>query len=117
MKEAVLANLATSSSLVRSQIASLVSAIAAIEIPRGEWHELINILCTNANHTDPKIKLASIQTIGFICEEIQLEQLNSSLKSAIIVALTTTIDIWEGNGYPTTILASKALYHSISFAS
>lgn len=41
MKEAVLANLASPSSLVRSQIASLVSAIAAIEIPRGEWLELI----------------------------------------------------------------------------
>lgn len=52
MKEAVLANLASPSKPVRSQIASLVSAIAAIEIPRGEWLELISMLCTNATHTD-----------------------------------------------------------------
>jgi hypothetical protein len=35
---------------VRSQVASLVAAIASIEIPRGEWLELISILTTNAGH-------------------------------------------------------------------
>jgi importin subunit beta-1 len=51
-------------------VASLVAAIAAIEIPRGEWLELITILCTNATHQEQHIKLASLQTLGCICEEI-----------------------------------------------
>lgn len=116
MKEAVLANLASQSSLVRTQIASLVSAIAAIEIPRGEWQELITMLCTNANHSDAQVKLASLQTLGFICEELEPEDLNQQLKNAVIVALTTTISKEEGNGFPATIIASKALLRSIAFA-
>ena len=70
MKEAILSSLASQSSLVRSQIASLTAAIAAIEIPRGEWTELIANLCQNAGHQEHHIKLASLQTLGFICEEL-----------------------------------------------
>jgi importin subunit beta-1 len=84
MKQAVLINLASPSQLVRSQIASLVSAIAAIEIPRGEWLELINILCTNATNVDPQIRTASLQTLGFICEELDPSDLNDGLKNLII---------------------------------
>lgn len=84
MKEAVLRNLASPSRQIRSQIASLVSAIAAIEIPRGEWLELIPMLCTNANHTDAQVKLSSLQTLGFICEELEPRDLNAGLKNAII---------------------------------
>ena len=50
VKQAIMQTLASPSQLVRSQVASLISAIAAIEIPRGEWIELINSLCTNASH-------------------------------------------------------------------
>jgi hypothetical protein len=50
MKEAILSSLASPSAVVRSAIASLVSSIAALEIPRGEWLELITNLCTNAGH-------------------------------------------------------------------
>jgi importin subunit beta-1 len=59
-KGAILSNLVCPSSLVRSQVASLVAAIARIEIPRGEWLELISILCTNATHQEKDIKLASL---------------------------------------------------------
>lgn len=45
MKEAVLQTLAIPSAIVRTQIASLVATIASIEIPRGEWSELIANLC------------------------------------------------------------------------
>jgi importin subunit beta-1 len=70
-KTAILSNLVCPSPLVRSQVASLVAAIARIEIPRGEWLELISILCNNATHQEEHIKLASLQTIGCICEEIE----------------------------------------------
>jgi importin subunit beta-1 len=52
MKDAILRNLASSSKLIRSGISSLVSTIAAIELPRGEWLELIPLLCVNATHED-----------------------------------------------------------------
>jgi importin subunit beta-1 len=117
MKDAVLRNLASQSKPIRSQIASLVSAIAAIEVPRGEWLELIPMLCTNANHTDSQVKLASLQTLGFICEELEPMDLNAGLKNAIVSALTTTISKDEGNEFTTSVIASKALLSAIALAS
>ena len=43
-----MASLATDKAPVRNQIAALIAAIAQIEIPRGEWSELIHTLCTNS---------------------------------------------------------------------
>jgi importin subunit beta-1 len=53
----------------------LIAAIAQIEIPRGEWTELIANLCTNATHEDKQVKLTSLITIGYICEELKPEDL------------------------------------------
>jgi len=75
VKEAIMSSLATESSMVRSQIASLIAAIAQIEIPRGEWTELITNLCTNASHENQQIRLTSLLTIGYICEELNPEDL------------------------------------------
>ena len=77
IKDAVMSSLNTDSSQVRNQIASLIAAIAQIEIPRGEWVELIANLCANSSHDDQKIKLTSLTTIGYICEELEPEDLSS----------------------------------------
>lgn len=70
VKEAVLAQLSCPSQNVRTQIANLVATIASIDIPLKQWPELINILCSNATHVELDIKQASLQTLGFVCEEL-----------------------------------------------
>lgn len=60
IKQAVLQTLASPSKSVRTQIASLVAAIASIEIPRGEWAELIANLCTNSSHDQLDVRLSSL---------------------------------------------------------
>jgi importin subunit beta-1 len=70
IKQAIIYNLATPSSMVRTQVASAVAAIAAIEIPRKEWLDLIPNLSNNSAHEQIDIRNASLQTLGFICEEI-----------------------------------------------
>ena len=75
-----MASLATESSRVRNQIASLIAAVAQIEIPRGEWTELLTNLCTNASHENSQIRLTSLTTIGYICEELSPEDLTQELK-------------------------------------
>jgi len=120
MKEAILATLVCPSQLVRTQCANLIASIAAIEIPRGEWTEVINNLCTNASSEVANVKLASLQTLGFICEELEVKDLSNELKNAVVVALTTNIDKDENktsNGFPATKLAVKALLHSLPYAS
>lgn len=116
MKEAILSQLVCQSQTVRTQIASLVSAIAAIEIPRGEWLQLIEMLCNNASNENPQIKLTSLQTLGFICEELEPEDLNTQLKNLIIHALTSSINKEEGGDFKFTNVAAKALLKAISFA-
>lgn len=119
MKEAILSTLVCPSSLVRTQCANLIASIAAIEIPRGEWTEVITNLCTNASSEVPNVKLASLQTLGFICEELEPKDLTNELKNAVIVALTTNIDKDENQkaqGYPATKLAVQALLHSLPYA-
>ena len=57
----------------------VVSAIATIELPRGEWLELIGNLSVNANSEDPKIKTSALETLGYICEELVRAMLLTSL--------------------------------------
>jgi importin subunit beta-1 len=92
IKEAMLANLASSSSLVRKQVASAIAAIASIEIPRKEWLALIPNLCENSVHQDINIRSAALETLGFICEELMPEDLTEELKNKIVLALTTNIN-------------------------
>jgi importin subunit beta-1 len=87
----MLATLATHSSIVRKQVASAIAAIAAIEIPRKEWLELIPNLSENSVNPDIEIKSASLETLGFICEELVTEDLTDELKNKVVLALTTNI--------------------------
>jgi len=112
---AILATLASPKTLVRGQIANILAAIASIEIPRKEWDELIPNLCQNSTSDDMNIKLASLTTLGYICEELNPEDLNNFLKNNIILALTNNIDN-EGPVEPTK-LAIKALLYSVPYTS
>lgn len=76
MREAILATLASQNNLVRMSVANLISAIASIEIPRNEWDGLLPSLTLNAENQDLNIRLTSLTTLGFICEELQPEHVN-----------------------------------------
>lgn len=88
---AILATLASPEFKVRRQVASILAAIATIEIPRNEWDDLIPNLCTNAESTDMNIKLSSLTTLGYICDELEPKDINDGLKNKILSALTTNI--------------------------
>ena len=48
-----------------------VSAIAAVELPQGQWPELIETLLGFVNNaTNTNLRISTLQTIGFICEAI-----------------------------------------------
>jgi importin subunit beta-1 len=51
--------------------ANVIAEIAAIEISRKEWMDIINLLAQNSMHSDLNVKRASITTLGYICEEIK----------------------------------------------
>jgi len=79
--------------------AQAVSAIASIEIPRGEWLDIITILTENANGEVPEYKLASLESLGYIFEELREgsltpTQVNLSL-SVLIINLMPHIQLDE----------------------
>jgi importin subunit beta-1 len=118
MKEAILSTLASEDPQVRSQVANVISAIASIEIPRKEWDSLINNLCLNAANMVYNVRLASLTTLGYICEEIHPDDINDDLKNLIIIALSNNIGASQkAEDVEPCRLASKALIYSVPFAS
>ena len=116
MKEAILATLASPSSLVRRQIAQVLSAIASIEIPRREWDELIPSLSANSLNEDMSIRLTSLTTIGYLCEEIKADDISQELKNEIVKSMVQNISTDAALLEPTK-LAVRAMPNAIEFAS
>ena len=77
----MLANLAAKASTVRTQVANAVANIAAIEVPRKEWLDIIPNLCHNAGGENIDYKNAALETLGFICDEITADDINNELKN------------------------------------
>lgn len=59
---------------VRGTACVLISKIAAIEIPRGGWKDLIQQLVTNITGAGDNVNLrqASFECLGYVCEEVRL---------------------------------------------
>lgn len=87
IKHAILGTLASPVAIVRSQVASLIAAIASLEIPRKEWDELLPNLSQNAEHEDFNIRMSSLTTLGYICEEIEPNDVSDQIRNGLILAL------------------------------
>jgi importin subunit beta-1 len=71
IKEASLVILASPQPRAGAVAAQVVSAIAAVELPVGQWPDIIEILLGFINTSDDtNLKIATLQTIGYICETI-----------------------------------------------
>ena len=94
----------------------MVAAIASVEIPRKEWETLLPMLCENAEHNDFNIRLASLTTLGYICEEIDPRCISDPIKNRIILALINNMDVGpDPQKLEACRVASKALSNSIPF--
>lgn len=105
--------LASEDAGLRSQVANIIAVIASIEIPRKEWDDLLPNLCSNAENNQDYVRLASLTTLGYICEEIDTDCITDLTKNAIIVALVNNITNQDNEACR---LAIKALLHSIPCA-
>jgi hypothetical protein len=47
-----------------------------IELPSGMWNDILDLLQANANSDDLNVRLASVLTLGFICEDIDPKYLS-----------------------------------------
>eukprot|EP00124_Ichthyophonus_hoferi_P004340 Ihof_evm1s466 gene=Ihof_evmTU1s466 len=115
IKRMLLSTLSTSYKTVGSTSAMAVAAIAQIELPSGQWGDLMATLCTNATmatSTEP-LKQATLETIGYICEDIDPAVL-ASMSDNILTAIVNNMKREEpSNGVK--LAATNALLNSLEF--
>lgn len=116
MKSASVAALMTEDERVANQAAQLVAAIAAIELPRGEWPELMRVIVDNTKSDRPvHVKRASLLTIGYICEECDPDNAQVAAQSnGILIAIVQGAQPSE----PSVVVrrtALEALVNSLEF--
>ena len=47
-----------------------MAAIATVELPHGQWPELVELLLSFMGQSNVNLRVATLQAIGFICESI-----------------------------------------------
>ncbi|KAB8238317.1 karyopherin beta [Aspergillus alliaceus] len=116
VKELALKTLDSKDSRAGQSAAQFIVSIAAIELPRNEWPELMNVLVQNVATGSNQLKQASLVTIGFICES-QDADLRESLiahSNAILTAVVQGARREETN-MDIRYAAIKALSDSVDF--
>lgn len=92
MKTAVVSALDTDDHNIRRAVALCVASIAALEIPRGEWQDVIQLMVGTAENENLNVRLSSLQTLGFLADELESRYFNDQQKSFIIQAIVKNID-------------------------
>ncbi|RAH79047.1 importin beta-1 subunit [Aspergillus japonicus CBS 114.51] len=116
VKELGLKTLGSKDGRAGQSAAQVIVSIAAIELPRNEWPDLMQILVQNIATGSDQLKQASLVTIGFICES-QDPELRESLaahSNAILTAVVQGARREEPN-MDIRFAAIKALSDSVDF--
>ncbi len=91
LRNLALNTLASNFKNARKGASQAVAAIAALELPRKEWHEVLTILSTHAQGTNPLFKIASLETLGYICEELDKSALSEAEVDIILSAIVANV--------------------------
>ncbi|ATY66587.1 importin beta-1 subunit [Cordyceps militaris] len=116
VKQLTLQTLASSNAQAGNAAAQVISSIAAIELPRNLWSELMPALVKNISEGADHQKQASLTTIGYICES-QDQDLRLSLgqhSNAILTAVVQGARKEEAN-LEVRLAAITALSDSLEF--
>lgn len=90
VKELTLQTLSSSNTQAGTAAAQVISSIAAIELPRDQWNDLLPFLVKNVSEGADHQKQASLTTIGYICES-QDSELRMALVTHSNAILTAVV--------------------------
>jgi importin subunit beta-1 len=105
---------ALGSPVVSSTAAQVCSCIAQIELPRNLWPTLIDVLLQNTTSNNAQLKKGTLQALGYICEEINPQVVESKSKN-ILAAITHSMRD-EETDITVKQAAAKALENALEFA-
>ncbi|KAK0723868.1 armadillo-type protein [Apiosordaria backusii] len=116
VKQLALETLSSTNAQAGQATAQVVAAIAAIELPRDQWPDLMASLVRNVSEGTPHQKQASLTTIGFICESQDQDLRNSLIahSNAILTAVVQGARKEETN-LEVRLAAITALGDSLEF--
>ncbi|KAM0426264.1 hypothetical protein ACHAPT_008617, partial [Fusarium lateritium] len=116
VKELTLQTLGSTNTQAGTAAAQVISSIAAIELPRGQWNDLLPFLVKNVSEGADHQKQSSLTTIGYVCES-QDSELRMALvahSNAILTAVVQGARKEETNG-EVRLAAITALGDSLEF--
>lgn len=116
VKDLTLQALSSSNSQAGQTAAQVISSIAAIELPRDQWPELMPALVRNVGEGSDHLKQSSLTTLGFICEtqDAELRQSLVQHSNAILTAVVQGARKEEAN-LEVRLAAIDALGNSLEF--
>ncbi|KAI3638123.1 hypothetical protein MIR68_003734 [Amoeboaphelidium protococcarum] len=114
VKQLTLSALTATEKLVTTTAGQAIAVIAAIELPMNAWPELIQTLMNNvaAQSSSNELKQATLQTIGFLCEEVApeaLENYSNEILTAVVQGAR------KGQSPAILIAALRAMTNSLEF--
>ena len=90
-----------------------IAGIAAAEIPRQEWPELIKQLLEKAGSPDVNVRQASIEAVGYVCESVEPELLEEQSNDILNSVVHGMVETEQNMGV--RFAAATALHNSLEF--
>jgi len=116
IKAAVWAMLGSSVSEIRHTCAQVIAKIAGAEVPKKLWPDLVQNLQSNvATGTVPGLKHATLEALGYVCEEVQAEDLEEAEVNAMLTAVVQGMRKEEPDN-EVRLAATIALANALHFA-
>ncbi|KAG8905172.1 karyopherin beta [Tulasnella sp. 403] len=114
VKQELLQTLASTQAKTAVDAGQVISSIAAVELQATQWPDLIQTLLGFVSQTaNVGLRVATLQTIGFICESVKPEVL-AAQSNEILTAVVQGARSDEPNK-DVKLSALRALYNSLEF--
>ncbi|KAG0004545.1 karyopherin beta [Entomortierella chlamydospora] len=114
IKALVLTTLGTPDLRAGVVTAQVVAAIAAIELPMGQWEDVIRLMLQNLQTTEnTNLKQCTLQAIGFVCETIHRDILTTQANSILTAVVQGARK--DEPSEAVRLAAISALYNSLEF--
>ncbi|KAI0744690.1 ARM repeat-containing protein [Earliella scabrosa] len=116
VKQDALMALASPTGKIGTVAAQVVSAIAAVELPHGQWMDVVGILLGFVSDAaNVNLRVATLQAIGFICEALQSKPEILSMRSNEILTAVIHGARKEEPSQEVQLAAIQALLNSLEF--
>ncbi|XP_047968974.1 importin subunit beta-1-like [Salvia hispanica] len=111
----LLQTLSSNSPEARSTASQVIAKVAGIELPQKQWPELIGSLLSNVHQVPPRVKQATLETLGYMCEEIVPDVIDQDQVNKILTALVQGMNANDGST-EVRLAATRALYNALGFS-